>query len=277
MPVFQRPLIHHILDYHYKAGINDFIVNISHLADMWERYFPEKTWHGCPLYFSREESPLDSGGGIKKILPHIRTDEPLLVQNGDIITDLPLRELMEAHRTDGRMVTLALRSRDGKKNVGFDPESGRVTDMRHALGVDYGSYQFAGVYIMEPAIAELFPEENLFSIVPIWLELIRRGLVGGVVFDYAEWHEIGSPKDYLDAVMDMHSVQRIHPTAKIATSAMLSPDCAVGANAVIPDHCVLHDCIVWPRTHVKPGCYERSILTPRMTVETEAPNATPRP
>lgn len=269
MPVFQRPLIHHILDYHYKAGINSFIINISHLADMWEKYFPETTWHGCPLHFSREESPLDSGGGIKKIMSHVRPDEPLLVQNGDIMTDLPLRELLDAHRAGGRMVTLALRSRDGNKNVGFDPESGRITDMRHALGVDRGSYQFAGVYAMEPAIADLFPEGDLFSIVPVWLELIRRGEVGGAVFDDADWYEIGSPKDYLDGMLDMHSIQRIHPTAKIATTALLSPDCVVGAEVVIPERTVLHDCLVWPRTHVKPGLYERCILTPRMTIETD--------
>lgn len=277
MPVFQRPLIHHILDYHYKAGINNFIVNISHLADMWEKYFPEKTWHGCPLYFSREESPLDSGGGIKKIMPLINPDEPLLVQNGDIITDLPLQELMDAHIDSGRMVTLALRSRDGNKNVGFAPESGLITDMRYALGVDRGSYQFAGVYIMNPGIAKLFPDGDTFSIVPVWLELIRRGQIGGMVFDYTEWHEIGSPKDYLDGILDMHSIQRIHPTAKISATAILSSDCVVGADAVIPDRTVLHDCIVWPRTHVKPGYYERSILTPRLIAETDAQPDSPRP
>lgn len=267
VPVFQKPLIQHTMDYYIRCGVSEFIVNISCLPLMWERAFPEPTYRGCPVHFSEEEEPLDSGGGVKKIMPLVSPDEPLLVHNGDILTDIPVAELLAAHKRTGNLVTLALRSLDGKRNVGFDEATGKVTDMRHALGVNPGTHQFAGVYIMEPSVAELFPEEDKFSIVPIWLELIRRGKVGGVVFDWASWHEIGSPEMYLDAVLEMTSRERIHPTADIASGADLGEDCVVGQDAVILAGCVLDDCIVWPRTHVQPGSYRRCILTPRINVQ----------
>lgn len=267
MPVFQRPLVHHILDYHYKAGVRDFTINISHLALMWPRAFPEESWHGFPLHFSREEQALDSGGGVKRIMPRVSSDSPLLVQNGDVLTDLSLRELLETHRRGGWQVTLALRSVDGNRNVGFDPGSGRVTDMRHALRVNPGTHQFAGVYVMESSVAALFPKDEVFSIVPVWLELIRRGQVGGAVFDHAEWHEIGTPASYLDSVLDTSSAQRIHPTARISGEARLSQDCSVGAGASVEAGAELFDCVVWPRTHVRPGLYKRCILTPRLVVQ----------
>lgn len=270
MPIFQKPLVHHILDHHYKAGVEEFIINTSHLAPMWERAFPESRWRGRPVHFSNEECPLDSGGGLKKIMPLVRPDEPLLVHNGDILTDLPLDELLDAHRRSGRLVTLALRSIDGNRNVGFDPTSGLVTDMRHALGVDAGSCQFAGVYVMAPEVALLFPKEELFSIVPIWLQLIRERQVGGALFDHAQWYEIGSPARYLESVLDMTSIQRIHETARIHPMATVSEDCSVGADAFIPEGANLTDCIVWPRTHVKPGRYHRCILTPRLAVHVDA-------
>ncbi|MBR5888703.1 MAG: hypothetical protein IKY92_01500, partial [Akkermansia sp.] len=144
---------------------------------------------------------------------------------------------------------------------------GAVTDMRHALGVNPGTHQFAGVYLMEPEVAELFPAEDSFSIVPIWLELIRQGRVGGVVFDWANWHEIGSPAGYVDTMMELTSRERIHCTANISAEAELGEDCVVGQDAVIPAGCVLDDCIVWPRTHVAPGTYRRCILTPRIVVQ----------
>ncbi len=266
MPVFQKPLVQHILDYHYKAGIDEFFINTSHLAPLWDRAFPERCRHGRPIRFSYEEQPLDSGGGLKKIMPHVRGDEPLLVQNGDILTDLPLRELLDAHRRAGRLVTLALRSVDGNRNVGFDPSSGLVTDMRGALGVNPGNCQFAGVYAMDPSVARFFPEEDLFSIVPVWLRLIREGQVGGVLFDHAQWYEIGSPGSYLDSVLDMVSLQRVHDTASVHPTAFISEDCAVGASASIPAETELIDCVVWPRTHVRPGRYRRCILTPRLAV-----------
>lgn len=267
MPVFQKPLIQHTMDHYIRCGVSEFMVNISCLPLMWERAFPEPTYRGCPVSFSEEESPMDSGGGVKKIMPWVKPGEPLLVHNGDILTDIPVADLLAEHKRRGNMVTLALRSVDGKRNVGFDEETGAITDMRHALGVNPGTHQFAGVYLMEPEVAELFPEEDVFSIVPVWLELIKQGKVGGVVFDWANWHEIGSPAGYVDTMMELTSRERIHPTASISAAADLGEDCVVGQDAVIPAGVVMDDCIVWPRTHVAPGTYRRCILTPRITVQ----------
>ena len=270
LPVFQKPLIQHSMDHFIRAGVSEFIVNTCQLELMWEKAFPypDPQYRGVPVYLSHEDEPLDSGGGLKKIMPRVHAGEPLLVHNGDILSDIPIHDLLAEHRRRGNMVTLALRSVDGKRNVGFDPASGRITDMRHALGVDAGEYQFAGTYIMQPEVAELFPAEDCFSIVPIWLELIKQGKVGGIVCDWANWYEMGTPADYLRAVLDMPSSQRIHPTASISAAADVSEDSVVGQDAVVPAGCVLHDCIVWPRTHVAPGTYTRTILTPRLTVPT---------
>ncbi len=267
MPVFQKPLIQHTMDHYIRCGVTEFMVNISCLPLMWERAFPESTYRGCPVSFSEEEAPLDSGGGVKKIMHWVKSGEPLLVHNGDILTDIPVAELLAEHKRRGNMVTLALRSVDGKRNVGFDEETGAITDMRHALGVNPGTHQFAGVYIMQPEVAELFPEADEFSIVPIWLELIKQGKVGGVVFDWANWHEIGSPTGYVDTMMELTSRERIHSTACISPDADLGEDCVVGQDAVIPAGVVMDDCIVWPRTHVAPGTYRRCIITPRITVQ----------
>lgn len=269
MPVFQKPLIQHTMDRFMNEGVNQFIINISHLEIMWDKAFPcpDPEYKGCPVIFSHESEPLDSGGGVKKILPLWDQGSPLLVHNGDILTDIPIHDLLKEHRRQGNLVTLALRSEGEKRNVGFDPETERVTDMRHALGIDPGSYQFAGTYIMEPCVAELFPADEKFSIVPIWLELIQQGKVGGAVYDWCNWHEIGTPTDYLDTVLDLPGNQRIHPTACISALAELSEDCVIGQDAAIPAGCELDDCIVWPRTHVEPGTYRRCILTPRITVQ----------
>ncbi len=268
MPVMQQPLIRHIMDEHYRAGVREFIVNTSCLELMWERAFPEPEHKQCPVHFSHEEEPLDSGGGLRRALHLIDRTQPLIVHNGDILTDIPVAELLAAHRRSGRLLTLALRSVDGNRNVGFDEESGLITDMRHALGINPGTHQFAGTYIMEPELFERFPQGvEKFSVVPTWLELIREGQVGGVVYDWANWCELGSPETYLDAVLNLNSGRRIHPTARISAAAELSEDCVVGQDAVVPAGCELTDCIVWPRTHVEPGQYRRCIFTPRICVQ----------
>ena len=268
MPVFQKPLIQHTMDHFMKAGVTEFIINTSTLELAWDKAFPcpDPQYRGCPVTFSHEDEPLDSGGGVKKILP-LWKEGPLIVHNGDILTDIPLGDLLAEHRRSGNLLTMALRSIDGKRNVGFDEATCRITDMRHALGINPGTHQFAGTYIMEPEVARLFPSEDKFSIFPIWLELIKQGRAGGVVFDWANWHEIGNPAGYLDAILELPNSQRIHPTATISALAEVGEDCMVGQDAVIPAGCELDDCIVWPRTHVTPGTYRRAIITPRITVQ----------
>ena len=268
MPVFQKPLVQHTMDSFMKAGVTEFIINTSTLEFAWDKAFPcpAPQYRGCPVTFSHEDEPLDSGGGVKKILP-LWKEGPLIVHNGDILTDIPLADLLAEHRRSGNLLTMALRSIDGKRNVGFDESAGRITDMRHALGINPGTHQFAGTYIMEAEVAHLFPADDKFSIFPIWLELIKQGRAGGVVFDWANWHEIGTPQGYLDAILELPNSQRIHPTASISALAEIGEDCMVGQDAVIPAGCELDDCIVWPRTHVAPGSYHRAILTPRITVQ----------
>lgn len=268
MPVFQKPLVQHTMDSFMKAGVTEFIINTSTLEFAWDKAFPcpAPQYRGCPVTFSHEDEPLDSGGGVKKIL-QLWKEGPLIVHNGDILTDIPLADLLAEHRRSGNLLTMALRSIDGKRNVGFDESTGRITDMRHALGINPGTHQFAGTYIMETEVAHLFPADDKFSIFPIWLELIKQGRAGGVVFDWSNWHEIGTPQGYLDAILELPNNQRIHPTASISALAEIGEDCMVGQDAVIPAGCELDDCIVWPRTHVAPGSYHRAILTPRITVQ----------
>jgi mannose-1-phosphate guanylyltransferase len=268
MPVFQKPLIQHTMDNFMKAGVTEFIINTSCLEFAWDKAFPcpDPQYRGCPVTLSHEDEPLDSGGGVKKILP-LWKGGPLIVHNGDILTDIPLQDLLTEHRRSGNLLTMALRSIDGNRNVGFDEATGRITDMRHALGVNPGTHQFAGTYIMEPEVAAMFPAEDKFSIFPIWLELIKQERAGGVVFDWANWHEIGSPEGYLNTILELPNSQRIHPTATISALAEIGEDCMIGQDAHIPAGCELDDCIVWPRTHVTPGSYRRAIITPRITVQ----------
>jgi len=272
VPIHQKPLIHHIMDEHYKAGVRRFIVNISKLDYLWERDFPEGSYRGCPVHFSYEENLLDSGGGIQKILPLINLDEPLIIQNGDIITDIPIGDILALHQKSNKSITLALRSIDGNKNVGFDPASGLITDIRHALNIDAGSYQFAGIYIIDPRIAQHFPplqdeQPQKFSIVPLWIELIRRHEMAGAIYDWCNWSEIGTPEAYLQHQLDTPCRDRIHPSAKIDPSAKICEDSVIGKDAHIAADVQLIDCIVWPRSHVEAGEYRRCVLTPRIRVE----------
>lgn len=206
LPVGGRPLITHVMDHLLSAGIERFIVNTHHRAGAYDRAFPDGAWRGRPIVFRHEPVLLDTGGGLKNIADLLAGDARLLVYNGDILTDLPLAPLLDAHRRSDAEVTLALRSSGTPLNVTIDG-AGNVRDMRDLLG-DRGVTRclFAGIYVMETRFLEHLPGGAIFSIVPALVDRIRRrpGAVGGQVIDAGRWHDIGSPAAY-DALRDAWS------------------------------------------------------------------------
>lgn len=260
IPFFHEPLILHSMRRCYDSGIREFIINTHHLAGAWERVFPERSWNGCPVHFSHEPVLLDSGGGVKQIEP-LADGEPLLVLNGDMAATFDLNRLLEAHRSRRAPMTLALRTDGDKRNVGYEPESGLVTDMRHALGVDPGTCQFTGAYCLEPEVFERIPGGEVVSIIPTMLDYIREGRLRGVLTDDGLWMDMGTPEAYLQAHLEFPASEpRLHPQADISDKA-ITEECVIGANAVVEDGCRLSRCVVWPGVRVPAGtCAERQIF-----------------
>lgn len=198
LPVGGRPLITYAMDHLASAGVERFIVNTHHLPGAYDRAFPDRTWRGRPITFRHEPVLLDTGGGLKNIADLLTGDARLVVYNGDILTDLPLAPLFEAHRRRGAEVTLALRSTGTPLNVDVDAR-GDVCDMRGLLGVPgVKRCLFAGIYVVETVFLDPLPAGEVLSIVPALVERLRRrpGSVAGVVLDHGRWQDIGTPEAY---------------------------------------------------------------------------------
>lgn len=262
IPFFHEPLVLHSMRRCYDCGIREFIINTHHLAEAWDQAFPERSWNGCPVHFSHEPVLLDSGGGVKKIEPLASAEEPLLVINGDMAATFDLRRVMEDHVRHRPAVTLALRTSGDKRNVGFDFSSGQVTDMRHALGRDPGACQFTGAYCMEPEVFGRIHPREIVSIIPVFLDYIRQGLLRGVLADDGLWMDMGTPESYIQAHLDFPSpAPRIHPDAEVSPGASVDAASVIGPRAIVEEGCRLRECVVWPGARVPAGtCAERRIF-----------------
>ncbi len=185
LPVGGRPLITFAMDHCLSVGVERFIVNTHHCPGAFDRAFPERSWRGWPILFRHEPVLLDTAGGLKNIEDLLDEDEPLLVYNGDIISDLPLGRLLEAHGLGKKEVTLALRSRGPVTNVAVDAE-GAVCDIRDLLG-NPGVRRccFTGIYVVEKRFLKRLTPGKVESVVPVFVAMIREtpGSVGSVVID----------------------------------------------------------------------------------------------
>ncbi len=198
LPVGSRPLITFAMDHCLAVGIERFIVNTHHCPAAYDEAFPERSWRGKPILFRHEPVLLDTAGGLKNIEDLLTEDKTVLIYNGDILSDLPLGRLFEAHAAGGREVTLALRSEGPLRNVTLDAD-GAVCDLRGLLGnPGLRLCLFTGIYAVERDFFRRLVRDKVESVVPVFVEMIREvpGSVGSVVIDEGGWQDIGDPEAY---------------------------------------------------------------------------------
>ena len=282
IPVGLKPLITFAFDHLIaEAGVEELIVNTHHLASAYAEAFPAGRYRGRAIHFRHEPVLLDSAGGIKNIGDLLRPGtDTLLIYNGDILTDLPLAPAIAHHRSAGNEVTLILRSRDGYKHIAWDEGGGRLLDIRNRLGTGLPhAYALSCGYLVTPAFLERIPAGKPSSVIPIFLEMIRRGeKIGGFLADEGNWWELGARGEYLRVHRDLRADggvfprygapdggwrQWVHPQASVAPDARVLGATTVGAGARLEDGAVVEDCILWPGAEIASnsrliGCIVRS-------------------
>ena len=183
--------------------------------------------------------------GIKNIADWINGD-PVLIYNGDIITDLPIDRLMTGHMASNNTATLAVQ--DHGPDLRLTVEGHRVTDVRGLIHQSKGTHQFTGIYVIDPEILDLIPPNEKVSIIPAFVELIKRGELGAYhVKGDPKWLDLGTRESYLGASLAM--------TPEISPDAGISPDAHVqnswiAQNVTVEAGAKVKDSILWPGTHV---------------------------
>jgi mannose-1-phosphate guanylyltransferase len=285
VPIFQKPLISFAFDHLIEFGCAKLIVNTHHQPEKFGQAFPDCLYRDQPIEFHHEVVLLETAGGIANVANSLGK-ESFLVYNGDILTDLPLAPLIDEHFRAENLVTLALRSGGGPQHVAFDAASGRIVDIRNLLRSGQpDEFVFTGIYAVSPAFLSWSQAGVKQSVIPVFLELLRRGeKLGGVVIDNGQWWDVGTRAAYLQLHRDLLQLRfpsydvddpnwraPIHKTAVIEAGAQLRGCSVAGAGSRVGAEAVLDDTILWPgaqiasRSHLQ-NCIVRSHRTARGTI-----------
>ena len=270
VPIFNKALITFSLDHLRSLGIESFVINTHRLAEQFESAFADKAYAGAPVRLMHEPDLLETGGGIKNAEAALRP-EPFLVYSGDILTDIDLQPLIDAHFAQGNDVTLALRETGLARGVAL--ENGRVTDIGNRFGHP-GTHDFANVSIWNPSIFERIPAATKISFVPVLGEWIKSGgRIGGVVLNERRWFNIGSRAGYLEVhriiaedgwrpayVQDPAWPMRVATDADVHPTARLSGFCAIGSGCRVGADVVLQNTILWPGAEIAPRSELRNCI-----------------
>lgn len=291
VPILNHPFLEHLLHYLKQHGISDIILALGYLPDPIQNYLSDGSGLGVHLTYLVEDHPLGTVGAVKNAAPLL--DEPFVVFNGDIITEIDLSDMIEKHRQVRPKVSIALTPVDDPTLYGV-VETDAVGMVQHFVEKpDWGSVTTnminAGIYIIEPEVLEYVPpnahcmfENFLF---PHLLEMNQP------VLSYpspAYWIDIGTPEKYLKVHHDLlgkaeniysqdHSPNIKGPViiaedclideeARINGPAVIGPRCRIATGTLIEGAVLWHDtqvaaksvlqnCVVGAHCHIEDNCH----------------------
>lgn len=207
MPVCNRAFLEFTLDACLSAGIDEVVLSTQYLPGLFEESFPGGTYKGLQLTYVNEEQPLDTAGAVKNAEAHLH--DTFLVFNGDVLSGLPVPEMIDFHAGKGATATIYLKAVADPRAFGLVPLDAeqRVLDFLEKPDTEeqvVSNLINAGCYVLEPSVLELIPPGSPYS--------FERGLfpalldAGEAVYGYpcdAYWIDVGTPANYLQAHSDL--------------------------------------------------------------------------
>jgi len=208
LPAAGVPFTAHQLTRARDAGVDHVVLATSYRAEVFEEYFGDGSSFGLDLEYVTETEPLGTGGGIRNVAGRLRAgaDEPVLIFNGDVLSGVDLRAVVDDHRASGADVTLHLVEVDDPRAFGVVPTdpSGRVTAFLEKTPDPPTNRINAGCYVFRRSVIDTIPDGRPVS---VERETFPGLLAGGALVmghvDSSYWLDLGTPAAFIRGSCDL--------------------------------------------------------------------------
>ena len=196
LPVGGKPMLEHIIERARAEGIQRVLLAVNYLGQMIEDYFGDGSRWQVKIDYLRESAPLGTAGAIGLITP--RPDSPILVTNGDVLTDIRYREVLEFPVRHSAVATMAVRLHEWQHPFGVVRTNG-VEIIGFEEKPIMRSHINAGIYVLDPAALDALPVGEPCDMPSLFVRLKDR-MARTVVYPMHEpWLDVGRPDDYASA------------------------------------------------------------------------------
>jgi dTDP-glucose pyrophosphorylase/CBS domain-containing protein len=201
LPIGGRPLIERIVQQLQQAGIHRLNITTHYKPEKIVEHFGSGSAFGVDINYVNEDLPLGTGGALRLMA---KPDSPFLVVNGDVLTGIDYRQMLEYHREHQAEMTVAVNLHSIKVPYGVvDSDGSRITGLREKP--DLTLFVNAGIYLLEPSVYSFIPENEHFNMTDLIQRLIEAGrpVVSFPIREY--WLDVGQHPDYERAQDDLKS------------------------------------------------------------------------
>ena len=150
-----KTLTEHLFDILKRSGITEVVLSVCYLADKVKDYFKDGSRFGMRISYIEEKTPM---GTAAPFILMKKTDEPMIVMNGDNLFDVDFEEMEKQHIKNKALATIALTKVDDISRFGsveFDEDGKRILAFKEKQDKRIPGWISSGYYIMEPAVFDV--------------------------------------------------------------------------------------------------------------------------
>ncbi len=194
MHVAGKPMLQHLIERASSEGFRRFIISLHYLGHVIEQYFGDGKRFGVEIDYVREDAPLGTAGSIG-LWKH-KFEEPIIVTNGDVLSDIKYSDLLDFHIDQNADATMAVHQHIWKNPFGVvDVEGYKLVGFSEKPVVK--NYVNAGIYVLSPKIIESIGNNQPVNMPDIFMQGKEAGLTSVVYPIHENWMDVGNPDDLL--------------------------------------------------------------------------------
>jgi len=203
LKVGNRPILETILLQFIDAGFHIFFISIHYRADMVREYFGDGSKWGVEIQYVYESEPLGTAGALG-LLPLESPSLPIVVMNGDLLTDVNFENLLDFHKEQGGLATMCVREYDFQVPYGVVTLKGRCIGAIKEKPI-HKFFVNAGIYVLEFDILDGLSGESYLDMPNLFESHIKKGNKINAFPIHEYWLDIGRIEEYERANQDIRS------------------------------------------------------------------------
>jgi mannose-1-phosphate guanylyltransferase len=262
LPIGRVPMLTRIVRQLAAGGVDEVVLALGFRTEAFATEYPGDLCDGVRLVCATEPEPFDTAGAIAFAARYAGIDEPFVVFNGDIVSDIDVAAMVAAHRRHGKAATVALtRVADPSAYGVADLDGERIAAFveKPAPGTAPSDLINAGIYVLEPSVLDRIPVAQKYSIERrVFPELAAEHELFGFVSE-GYWLDTGTPATFLEANLDMVTgVRTSLQVEMLPTDAVVGDGCTVvrsviGAGVVLEAGATVQGSVLLDGVHVGAG------------------------
>lgn len=198
LPISGKPILEHLVGKLHAAGIRNVSISTHYLAESIVEHFHDGKDFGLHIEYIDEDRPMGTAGALARASVG---DLPLLVVNGDILTSVDFRAMLEFHREHSADMTIGVQQYEVQIPYGVVTTEG-IDAVRIAEKPSFRHFVNAGIYLIQPTVCQMVPQDRAFDMPDLITRLIsaHKRVICFPIREY--WLDVGQMEQYMRASTD---------------------------------------------------------------------------